>query len=197
MLAWASLVQFPFSAPIYFCYVAPLAVVAGVVAAGRSERSGRLLMPVATVLLLFGLAIMNRGYVYNLGALHRVVSTVPSGLDRAGLNISEADVVTYRRVMTLIAAHMGEGGLVAGPDAPEVYFLAGRFSPSGTLFDFFDEHSSMESGVGDLPGWQTASVVVLNHGRRFSFGPSTEFAAKVRRAFPQSEAVGTLEVRWR
>jgi hypothetical protein len=86
---------------------------------------------------------------------------------------------------------------VAGPDAPEVYFLTGRFSPSGTLFDFFTDGVSAEGGLNDLPGLPSASVVVLNHGRRFSQGPSAHLAAKARRMFPHSEAVGTLEVRWR
>jgi hypothetical protein len=198
MLAWASLVQFPFSAPIYFCYVAPLAIVAGVSMADSTNASARpALQAVAALLLVFAVASMNRGYVYNLGGVHRVGErVVPLELDRASLQVSEPDAVMYRRVMSLVAAHIGDGTLVAGPDCPEVYFLAGRFSPSGTLFDFFDDHASLEGGVGDLPGWRSARVIVLNHGRRFSFGPSTHFAAKVRKAFPRSEGVGTFEVRW-
>ena len=198
MLAWASLVQFPFSAPIYFCYVAPLAVVAGVAMADSTEATGRPALPgVAVLLLAFALASMNRGYVYNLGAVHRVAGpVVPIDFERVRLQVSEPDAVTYRRVMSLVAAHIGDGTLVAGPDCPEVYFLAGQFSPSGTLFDFFDDHASVEGGVSDLPGWRSARVIVLNHSRGFSFGPSTHFAAKVRKAFPKSEGVGTFEVRW-
>jgi hypothetical protein len=105
--------------------------------------------------------------------------------------------VTYRRVIDLIASHAGEGPLVAGPDAPEVYFLSGTFSPSGTLFDFFGDHVSSEGVLDDLAGLDMARVVVLNHARRFSQGISVDLAAKARRLFPNSEAVGTLEVRWR
>jgi hypothetical protein len=198
MLAWASLVQFPFSAPIYFCYIAPLAVIGAVALADSSNASRRPALPVAAALLLaFAVASMNRGYVYNLGGVHRVTEpVVPLDLERVSLRVSEPDAVMYRRVMSLVATHIGDGTLVAGPDCPEVYFLAGRFSPSGTLFDFFDDHASLEGGVDDLPGWRSARVVVLNHSRRFSFGPSTHFAAKVRKAFPKSEGVGTFEVRW-
>ena len=198
-LAWASLVQVPFSAPIYFCYVTPLAVVA---AAALGAHSAALSRPVVhasvAVLLAFALASMNRGYVYNLGATHRSFAIdTPLDIERASLRVTEADAITYRRVMELIAAHIGDGQLVAGPDAPEVYFLAGRFSPSGTLFDFFTDQMSAEDGVNDLHGLPAASVVVLNHGRRFSLGPSAHLSAKVRRMFPNSEGVGTLEVRWR
>ncbi len=199
MLAWASLVQFPFSAPIYFCYVTPLAVVSAVALAGNAGVATRPALPAAAVLLLvFALASMNRGYVYNLGVVHEVMApTVPLELERASLRVGEPDAVMYQRLMKLIAARLGDGQLVAGPDAPEVYFLTGRFSPSGTLFDFFDDHGSLEGGTNDLPGWQTARVVVLNHSRRFSLGPSTAFAARVREEFRHSRAIGTFEVRWR
>jgi len=100
-------------------------------------------------------------------------------------------------VVKLISIHIGGGQLVAGPDCPEVYFLTGRSSVSGTLFEFFTDTVSMEGGLNYMPGLPAASVVVLNHGRRFSQGPSTDLAAKVRRLFPYSEGVGTFEVRWR
>lgn len=198
-LAWASLVQVPFSAPIYFCYVTPLAVIAAVTLAGTTRVIGRTIARVSVaVLLAFAVASMNRGDIYNLGGLHRPAALdEPLRLQRASLRVRRADAETYRRVIDLIAWNIGDGQLVAGPDAPEVYFLTGRFSPSGTLFDFFTDGVSADVGLYDLPGLDTASVVVLNHGRRFSPGPSVHLADKARRMFPNSEAVGTLEVRWR
>jgi hypothetical protein len=199
LLAWASLVQVPFSAPIYYCYVTPLAVIAAVAVAGTTHVAGRTLAHVSVAaLLVFGVVSMNRGDVYNLGGLHRPAALdEPLGLRRASLNVRRADAVTYRRVIDLIAKHIGDGQLAAGPDAPEVYFLTGRFSRSGTLFDFFTDGVSAEGGLYDLPGLDTASVVVLNHGRRFSQGPSAHLANKARHMFPNFEAVGTFEVRWR
>jgi hypothetical protein len=198
-LAWPSLVQIPFSAPIYFCYVTPLAVVAAVALAGHNAvlvRQG--IAVTAAVLLTFALASMNRGYVYNLGGVHSVYPLdTPLDLERASLRMNAADGVTYRRVVELISTHIGDGQLVAGPDCPEVYFLTGRSSASGTLFEFFTDTDSDEGGLNDMPGLPEASVVVLNHGRRFSQGPSADLAAKVRRLFPNSEGVGTFEVRWR
>jgi len=148
-------------------------------------------------LLVFAVATMNRGYIYNLGFSHAPSAlSVPLNLARAHMAVSAADSATYRRVLDLIATHIGDGQLIAGPDCPEVYFLTGRVNPSGTLFDFFGDHVS-DGWVNDLPGWRTASVVVLNHERRFSFGPSADLVAKVRNEFPKAEAAGTLEVRWR
>jgi hypothetical protein len=198
-LAWASLVQVPFSAPIYFCYVVPLAVVAAAALGAHNSALARPALRASVAMLIaFALVSLNRGYVYNLGGMHYpFVFDAPLDVERASLRVTAADAVSYRRVVELISTHIGDGQLVAGPDAPEVYFLAGSFSPSGTLFDFFTDQVSAEGGLNDLPGLPAASVVVLNHGRRFSLGPSAHLAAKVRRMFPNSEGVGTLEVRWR
>jgi len=149
-------------------------------------------------MLAFALVSMNRGYVRNLGIHHQPVAIeTPLDLERASLRVSEADAVSYRHAVKLIGAHVGDGRLVAGPDAPEVYFLTGRFSPSGTIFDFFSDQMSAEGGLNDMPGLPTARVVVLNYDRRFVTGPSAHLASRVRRMFPHSEGVGTLEVRWR
>jgi hypothetical protein len=198
-LAWASLVQVPFSAPIYFCYVAPLAVIAAVAVASHRAALTRPMFGVSvSVVLAFALFSMNRGYLHNLGLFHQPLAIdTPLNLDRASLRVSQADTISYRRIVELVGAHIGEGQLVAGPDAPEVYFLTGRFSPSGTLFDFFTNHMSAEGQLNDMPGLSAANVVVLTHDRRFSLGVSAPLAEKVRRLFPTSEGVGTLEVRWR
>ena len=199
MLAWASLVQFPFSAAIYFCYVTPLTVTAAVAAAGNSAAIRRPLVGVAAALLLtFALVSMNPGYIFNLGWRHETQAlNVPLNLPRADLRVSAADAVTYRRVVELIESHIGTGRLVAGPDCPELYFLTGQFSPTGSLFDFFTTDASGEGGLRHLPAWTTARVVVLNHRRTFSPGLSPDLGASVRRMFPESEAAGPFEVRWR
>ena len=52
--AWLSLSQFPFAAPIYFCYVAPLALVAGVLAVRQAIPVRRLSQgPTIAIVLLF------------------------------------------------------------------------------------------------------------------------------------------------
>ena len=122
-LAWASLVQLPFSAPIYFCYVTPLAVIAAVAVAGHNAALTRTAVGVsAAVLLAFALVSMNRGYINNLG-LRMLCSPVdtPLGLEKRACG-DPCRRGAYRRVVELIDRHIGDGQLVAGPDAPEVYF---------------------------------------------------------------------------
>jgi hypothetical protein len=199
MLAWASLVQFPFSAPIYFCYVAPLAVVAAAGAADLCSPHRRMALGAwGSQLLIFAVLTMNRGYVINLGQGHaKQTLNVNLDLARAHLRVSAEDAFTYRRLVALIDRHAGDGHLIAGPDCPEVYFLTGRFSPSGTLFDFFSDDASAVEGLGDTVGWAGASVLVLNHQPAFSPDRSSRVMSDIREAFPTGESVGKFEVRWR
>jgi hypothetical protein len=198
MLAWASLVQFPFSAPIYFCYVTPLAVIAAASVAANTTTLRRPVVGASAALLLaFAVLIMNRGYVYNLGFEHEVNAlSVPLNLSGANLDVSAEDARIYRQLVELVASHRGDGHLVAGPDCPEVYFLTGQFSPSGALFDFFTNDESVGS-LSDMSVWTGASVVVLNHRPNFSSTLPQTLTDGIRRAFPHSAPAGSFEVRWR
>jgi hypothetical protein len=199
MLAWASLVQFPFSAPIYFCYVAPLAIVAGAAAADLCAPARRLALGAwGAPLLIFAVVVMNRGYVYNLGLGHAPQALdVNLDLPRAHLRVSAADAFTYRRLVALIARHAGNGPVIAGPDCPEVYFLTGRVNPSGTLFDFFSNDAAAAAGLADTEEWARTNVIVLNHQPAFSRESSPGRMSDIRRVFPAGESVGKFEVRWR
>jgi hypothetical protein len=199
MFAWASLVQFPFSAPVYFCYVAPLAIVAAAGAADLCSPRRRLALGAwGSQLLVFALLTMNRGYVYNLGQGHAPQAlNVNLDLPRAHLRVSADDALTYRRLVTLIDRHAGDGHLIAGPDCPEVYFLTGRFNPSGTLFDFFADEAAAVKGLADSEGWAGTNVIVLNHRPAFSPDRSPGVMSGIRKAFPSGESVGKFEVRWR
>ena len=147
---------------------------------------------------MFALVVMNRGYVYNLGFDHEAYAlNVPLNLEKTDLRVSETDADIYRRVVQLTASHLGDGRLVAGPDCPEVYFLTGQFSQSGSLFDFFSHDISAEEGVSNIPAWNSASVIVLNHQPSFSLGLSQPLVVRIRELFPNSATAGHFEVRWR
>ena len=198
LLAWSSLVQFPFAAPIYFLYVAPVALIAGI-AAVRSMPAGHRLGdgPAAAAVLLFALLSLNRGYVWNVGAEHEVHRLdAPLELPRAHLKVADDEAAIFNTLVPLVMQHLGDRGLVAGPDTPDVYFLTGQFSPSGRLFDFF----SGQTAIGEeqrLAEWTRADVIVLFHGRRFSPPLPEGLISRLRQEFPQGESVPPFEVRWR
>jgi hypothetical protein len=199
MLAWASLVQFPYSAPIYFCYVTPLAIVAAAAAADLCSPHRRLALGAwGSQLLIFAMVTMNRGYVHNVGGGHAPQAlNVNLDLPRAHLRVSADDAFVYRRVVALIDRHAGSGRLIAGPDCPEVYFLTGRFNASGTLFDFFSDEAPAGERLDDAGSWAGTNVIVLNHQPGFSEDRSWGLMSDIRRAFPSGESVGWFEVRWR
>ena len=112
-LAWASLVQFPFSAPIYFCYVAPLAV-DGCRGSRQSQPrlSARPALAVAASVLTAVCADQHESRLRvqpGSASITRSRIDTPVGVERASLRVSAADAVTYQRVVELIRAHIGEG----------------------------------------------------------------------------------------
>jgi dolichyl-phosphate-mannose-protein mannosyltransferase len=199
MLAWTSLNQFPFAAPIYFCYVAPVVVVAAIVATGAGSGPGRVtLFPWAVMLLLFAVLSANRGYVNPLGVTHDPLRfDTPLKLARAHLKVSSGDAIVYRRLVFSIERHLHGGQLIAGPDCPEVYFLSGLTHPSGTLFDFFSDDTTDPSRNDDIGAWLKGAVIILNHEPSFSVAPSAELSERLRREFPYGEDIGRFEIRWR
>ena len=198
MLAFASLGQFPFAAPIYFLYVAPLALIAGVVAFRTIQGPPRLGDgPAIALALLFALVCMNREYVWNVGSFHRAYDlSTPLALSRASLNVVDFEADVYRRVVPLVRQRLGEGVLMAGPDTPEIYFLAGRFSASGRLFDFFSAQDEVHEEQ-EFARWASADVIVLFYGERFSAPVPEPLVSRLRREFPHGESMPPFEVRWR
>ncbi len=194
VLAWTSINQYPFAAPIYFSYTAPLAVAAAVAAADVAGcLRTRAALPLATLLVLFAVLVQNRGDIHALGRLHAPAHfDTPLRLPRAHLRIGAEEAGVYRRLLATVFAHYRGGRLIAGPDCPEVYFLAGLQNPSGALFDFFSA-----SRLDDAASWLKGEVVIINHGPEFSPVPSARLVAVLRGEFVQGEQIGRFEIRWR
>ena len=194
VLAWTSLNQYPFAAPIYFSYTTPLVVVAGIAAADAADAvRSRVMVPFATLLLLFAILIANRGDLHTLGSLYAPVDRdTDLDLPRAHLRVGAGEAAVYKQLLAAIATAYRGGQMIAGPDCPEVYFLAGLQSPSGTLFDF------LSTGDPDDPApWLKADVVVINHQPQFSPSPSDRLLAVLRNEFVHGEEMGRFEIRWR
>lgn len=193
VLAWASLNQYPFSAAIYFCYTVPLVVVAAITAVGvESSSCRRILMPLAVLFGTFGIAIADRGDLYTLGHNATPVRlTAPLDLPRAHLLVSDSDAHLYRRVIASVTQRVRGGSLIAGPDCPEVYFLAGLQNPSGALFEFFSE-----AQPDDPSRWLKGDVIIINHQPEFSPPPSAALVQTLRREFVYGEEIGRFEIRW-
>jgi hypothetical protein len=193
-----SLVQFPFAATIYFCYVAPLAVLAGIaVLAGLSRRVPA---TVGGVLLAFLLC-------FGVGRLNtRAFRSLASGLDpkpnsllavpRGGIRVSPEDSTIYTNLVHTLRAHATSNDTFCTPDCPEAYFLASLDNPTRTTYEFLNDPPIDAQSVLRVVDAHQVGVVAVNRQFRFS-EIDPELLRALDRQYPDSARVGYFTVRWR
>ncbi len=214
--AMTSLVQFPYSFAIYFCYVAPLVIVSLTMLALSQQFAPRKLY-LGVAVLYFGFAIvwLNQGSVRGIG-----VKFLPHGQDTAmdvarfGLKTSAAQAELYEQIIGEIHKHSDEAeAIYATADCPEIYFLAARSNPTRTFYDFFEADfeenpSARIQRIVQMLDQAKVNVVVFHWQAEFSGSPSSELANAIAANFPyvqhffrdaQSKLTGapTFSVAWR
>jgi hypothetical protein len=197
-----SLVQMPFAEPIYFCYVAPLAVLAAAaVFAGFLKKPPRLVLGAAIVFyLLFAVWRVTPGFIYDAGFAYAPdIQTHRLDLPRAGgLRVDPRQARIYEELIPLVRSHADGTFLYAAPDCPEVYFLSGLRNPTRMLFDFLG--SSDESSPATILSMLAAdniNEVVINTRRGFSLPMQPALREALDRRFPHFARFGPFQVRWR
>ncbi len=136
--ALCSVVQFPFSVPMYFCYVAPLLILSCAALGDPGSIRGHvpLTVPVAIFYLLFAALILLPNQIYRRGMSLQTTSVKAFTLPRAaGMKGDAVQVETYEQIVAEIARHAGTSPIWAGPDCAEFYFLAGRTNPTPVLWE--------------------------------------------------------------
>ncbi len=197
MGASLALFQYPFAAPVYFCYAAPLIIVTLFAAVQVQDR----FRPVHTVALFASIATFavlstNRGYGDTIGAMPEIRRLdQPLNLPRAHLFVSPDDASTYSTVVQLVKAHAFGEFIHAFPDCPEIYFLSDRRNPTPANFDFF--YPLSDRAMGQLWAEKGINLLVINHRPRFSTAVSIARLARIRDEFPEGVRVRRFEVRWR
>ena len=189
--------QFPFSAPIYFCFVAPLAFLTlQITCASQRFSAVRVQRSLLLVSLMFGVVLLNHFQFFDdpgMAQLDPAVNLLE--LPRGGLYLTARDTQKYEQlVQTIQQKSPPSSSIYAGPDCPEVYFLSERKNPTRTLFELFDEPDPGDSNrlrfilKHDLP------VVVINlepsHSRKFS----QPFLDKLVGHFPNSVTISNFIV---
>lgn len=135
--AWFALLQYPFGGPNYLAYGAALLLLAGTAAAsvGAARLVGGAL---ALSLALWTVGVDHSQSLNELGYTHRSPEPVLAPLDVAhggGLLIPPS----HAQIMASVVAVLDQWGartIVAGPDAPEIYYFSGRPLPDRELFEF-------------------------------------------------------------
>jgi hypothetical protein len=193
-----SLVQFPYAATLYFFYVAPLAVLAGIaVLPGLSRRVpadvGCVLL---AFLLCFGIGRLNtrasRSLAYGFEPKPNSLLAIPRG----GIRVSPEDSAIYTNLVHTLRAHATGDYTFCTPDCPEAYFLAGLHNPTRTTYEFLNDPPIDAHSVLRLVDAHQAGVVAVNRQFRFS-EIDPELLRALDREYPDSERVGYFTVRWR
>ena len=200
MTAMCSLNQYPFSRPIYFCYVAPLLILSIAALVAIREHPGPSLMaPVAAFFLVFAVAVLMPNQIYSRGlTLHPDAQKAFSIPRASGVRGTAGVVDVYERVCIEIAAHGGSGSIYAGPDAAGLYFLTGRENPTPILFEFLAGDDARPDRILAAIDRARVGVVAINHAIHIPSDPMpAELLNGLRSRFPESKTIGNFEVRWR
>jgi hypothetical protein len=197
--ALVSLVQFPFSAPIYFCYCAPLVALALAYLARSGPPS---LLPVHAAALLFYGAFavlrMNPGYVFRLGwAPGGYVADARLGLERGGLRVPARDALVYGELARTVAANARGPWIYAGPDAPEVYFLCERKNPGRVFFEHLAAPRPDPPAILRMLEERGIDLVVWNRTPDFSPSLGRDLGPLLAARYPRSREIGKFTVMWR
>jgi hypothetical protein len=193
-----TLIQFPFSAPIYFCYIAPLLILLAV-ALLRHVRPMAPAVPRSIAIFLIAFAVMrvNTGTIYNMGLWYQPYpETMSLGFPRARLDVRLKDATTYRAAIPLLEQHARGAYTWASPDCPEIYFLSGLRNPTRSLFDFFDDENGRTTRILSTLERNRVTAIVLNTQPAFSSGIPSDLNAALEARYPFSADDGKFRIRW-
>jgi hypothetical protein len=194
--AVCSLVQFPFSASIYFFYVAPLGALALLGALSWRPRAKILHAALLVAVVAFTVRYVTPGSVYSMGLVY-----APNGsrhrlqLPRGRLLVTQEEKGEYEQLVKLVTKYARGYVILAFPDCPEVYFLSAKKNPTRALFDFLAPQRQ-EEVVATLDRAHP-SLIVLNRWPGFSRPPASSLERLLEHRYPHVEHVGRFTVRWR
>ena len=193
-----TLVQFPFSVPIYFCYVAPLVALLAT-SLYRDARPMAPAVPAALMVFFIAFAVLrvNTSMLFGMGVVYRPYAPTASlGLSRGGLHVPEGEARMYRDAVVVLKRHARGGYTWAASDCPEIYFLSGLRNPTRVLFDFFDDEAGRTARILSALEKKGVTAIALNGTPQFSPWFSSELIAELERRYPNGENLGKFQVRW-
>jgi hypothetical protein len=198
--AACNLIQFPYSSPMYFCYIAPLLALSFLAAGTMLDQPSPLVLAgLFSVCLLYAVVDLTPRFLLNRGEL-----SVPSSgtadfvLPRAGgLHLYGPSARQRADLVKVVVQHAHGGYIYATPDCPEVYFLSGFRNPTRTLFDFLDDENGRTQRILAAIHAHEVNLVVINLAPSFSGPVPQDLREAIEREFPEQTITGNFEVRWK
>jgi hypothetical protein len=197
MTALFSIIQFPFASG-YFCYVAPLAILLAANLLSRLSRPPRMVLYSAFAFYtLFAVLLVQPHF---LARRYKIdYDSTPLILPRVGgIWVSREAAAQYTELIPFIKTIAGEDAIFAGPDCPEIYFLAGIKNRTPVVFDSLEDTRDYQRTVKSLMDRPNFLRAVVLHDATASGG----FQLQVLRPlvvsrFPNSRKIGSFTVYWR
>ena len=138
-----ALVQFPFGAPVYYFYVAPVVAIAVVALLGdRSPGGDAFPCVLLAAFVVFGASVLDRGDLEDLGIRMASSSQTQTLADNASVHVSPRSKNQHNEVSRLLREHSRGVYAYARRDLPQLYFLSGLENPTRSLFDSLDTSRS-------------------------------------------------------
>ena len=201
MTACIGLIQFPFSAPIYFCYAVPFTILAiAFLVEAQPERIGWAHVQVLVFATAFAVVYLHPGYIYFLGgAPLRYTADGRLSIERGGLRIDASEAKAYTELVEAVAEKARGTQIYAGPESPEVYFLCAK----PNLTRIFFEGVSGVTVKGDTATLarvferEDVKVIVWNRHPEFTHGLWRVYRERLWQRFPHSREIGHFTLMWR
>ena len=198
--AGCSLIQFPYTYPTYFCYIAPLVLLSATAVVSMMDRPPRLAVSsMMCFCFLYAVFELTPGFIDHLGFEYAPdVQTVRLLIPRGGgLLVSAVTAREYEELDSLVRQHARGEYILAKPDSPEVYFLSGFHDPTGIFFDFYEDASGRTQRALAAIELHHINLVVLNHHPPVAGPISDDLRAALEHEFPNRADAGDFEVRWK
>jgi hypothetical protein len=198
--AFCSLIQFPATAGIYFCYAAPLFVLAAGAVISSFHYQPRWFMVGAYCFALFYVVFeVTPGFVQNIGSQYEAdTQTAVVNVPRSeGIRTSPTRAYIYNRLNGIVRQHARGEYIFATPDCPEVYFISGFRNPTRYFFDFWDDAPGRTQRILDTVHEHDINLVVVNRDPLASGPVASDLRTFFEHEFPNSALAGNFEVRWK
>jgi len=195
--ATCSLVQFPFAAPVYFCYFAPLLVLA---TAAVIEGCGLFQHNAAPTLLLvfymlFAAMRVTPSHVYATWNTAFPAAPEPKQLQLAragGLRVAPESADLYDQLVPFLQERAHGGSIIATANCAELYFLTGLPNHAGN--DYYADPEQLSAAIAD----RDLKAIVLNTRQVFAANAvPASVPAAIAATFPDSKSFGPFQVYWR
>ncbi len=118
-------------------------------------------------------------------------------LPRGGLRIGSVDARLYPEAIRLLQSRATSGVIYAGPDAPELYFLAQLKNPTPAIFDFLVPDTLFHPNLIQRLDSSGVTAVALRRHVVHSPPLEPEVAAAFVRQFPMALEIGRFTLRWK